>query len=92
LSGLPRRRPTLFYTNSFAKFPVHDLDFGDASRPVLPVRAIPHNLGDQIVLWPAPPAAGGLELYFSGPLARAVARSAASDAWWTELRRFDAQP
>ena len=89
LSRLPRRRPTLFYTNSFAKLPVYDLDFGDASRPVRPVRAIPHNLGDQIVVWPAPPTAGGLEVYFSGPLARAVARVADTDTWWTELRRFD---
>ncbi|HEX5048585.1 MAG TPA: acyltransferase [Gammaproteobacteria bacterium] len=89
LSGLPRRRPTLLYTNSFAKFPVYDLDFGEATRPLRPVRAIPHNLGDQIVVWPAPPASGGLELYFSGPLARAVARVSESDAWWAELRRFD---
>ena len=92
LSGLPRRRPTLFYTNSFAKLPVYDLDFGDASRPVRPVRAIPHNLGDQIVVWPAPPVNGGLEVYFSGPLARAVTRVADTDAWWTELRRFDDAP
>jgi hypothetical protein len=89
LSGLPRRRPTLFYTNSFAKLPVYDVDFGDAARPIRPVRAIPHNLGDQIVVWPAPPARGGLELYFSGPLARAAARVSEPDPWWGELRRFD---
>jgi hypothetical protein len=89
LAGLPRRRPTLFYTNSFAKFPVYDLDFGDAARPIRPVRVIPHNLGDQIVVWPAPPSVGGVELYFSGPLARAVARAGNAGAWWTELRRFE---
>lgn len=83
------KRPTLFYTNSFTKFPVYDLDFGSASSPVRPVRAIPHNLGDLIVLWPAPPPAGGIELYFSGALAHAVARLNPDDAWWSELRRFD---
>jgi len=27
---------------------------------------IPHNLQDQVVIWPAPPAACGVELYFAG--------------------------
>jgi hypothetical protein len=87
LSGMPRRRPTLFYTNSFAKFPVYDLDFGSAARPLRPVRAIPHNLGDPILLWPAPPAAGGLEVYFGGPLARALGRADPGGAWRRELAR-----
>ncbi|MBF8269283.1 MAG: hypothetical protein HW386_992 [Gammaproteobacteria bacterium] len=74
------RRPTLFYTNSFWKFPVYDVVFGEAARPVRPVRAIPHNLGDPIVLWPAaPPSVGGVELYFSGTLARAVERLGKDD-------------
>ena len=81
--------PTLFYTNSFWKFPVYDVDFGDGTHPVRPVRAIPHNLGDPIVLWPAPPSTGGIELYFSGSLARAVARLDSSDDWWNSLYRFD---
>jgi hypothetical protein len=84
------RRRLLFYTNSFARFPVYDLDFGSGSRPVRPIRAIPHNLGDPILVWPAPPPAGGLELYFSGWLARAVRRLAGDDPWWMELRRYGA--
>ncbi|HEU4619741.1 MAG TPA: acyltransferase [Gammaproteobacteria bacterium] len=91
---LPRnrlgRRRKLFYTNSFARFPVYDLDFGDESRPVRPVRAIPHNLGDPVILWPSPPPVGGLDVYFSGKLARAVSRVARDHPWWTEMRRFDA--
>jgi Transferase family len=89
VSGMLGRRPKLFYTNSFSKFPVYDVDFGEASRPVRPVRAIPHNLGDPIVLWPAPPSAGGVELYFSGTLARAVERLGKDDQWWAELHSFD---
>jgi hypothetical protein len=87
-SPLSRRR-ALFYTNSFARFPVYDLDFGCGSRPARPIRAIPHNLGDPILFWPAPPSVGGLELYFSGRLARAVRRLAKDDPWWTELRCFE---
>jgi hypothetical protein len=87
-SSLLRRR-ALFYTNSFSKFPVYDLDFGIAPRPLRPIRAIPHNLGDPILVWPAPPAVGGLELYFSGALARAVGRVGKTDRWWAELQRFD---
>lgn len=82
-------RPTpLFYTNSFSKFPVYDLDFGGASQPVRPVRAIPHNLGDPIVLWPAPPSTGGLDLYFSGRLEQALTTGGHDQAWQTALRRF----
>lgn len=82
------RRRLLFYTNSFARFPVYDLDFGSPSCPVRPIRAIPHNLGDSILVWPAPPPVGGLELYFSGWLARALQRIARDDPWWEELRRY----
>lgn len=89
LSRMLMRKPTLFYTNSFAKFPVYDLDFGSESHPIRPVRVVPHNLGDPILLWPAPPDVGGIELYFSGTLARAVGRLGKSDPWWEALRRFD---
>ncbi len=89
VSRLGGRRPTLFYTNTFSKFPVYALELGTESRPVRPVRAVPHNLGDPILIWPAPPAVGGVELYFSGTLARAAARLDADDGWWAALRRFD---
>lgn len=89
LSRMLMRKPTLFYTNSFAKFPVYDLDFGSESHPIRPVRVVPHNLGDPILLWPAPPDAGGIDLYFSGSLARAVARLGESDPWWDALGRFE---
>lgn len=84
-----RRRPTLLYTNSFRKLPVYDVDFGDDARELRPVRAIPHNLGDPILLWPAPPPLGGIDLYFSGRLARAVSRLDADHPWWDRLRGPD---
>ncbi len=83
------RSPSLFYTNSFLKFQVYDLQFGGKSGSVRPVRVVPHNLGDAVLLWPAPPSVGGLELYFSGMLARAVKALADTDPWWEELRCFD---
>jgi Transferase family len=89
LSRMLMRKPTLFYTNSFSKLPVYDLDFGSESHPILPVRVVPHNLGDPILLWPAPPDKGGIELYFSGSLARAVGRLGESDPWWEALGRFE---
>jgi Transferase family len=89
LSPMLGRKPTLFYTNSFVKFPVYDVDFGDAARPIRPVRVVPHNLGDPILFWPAPPTVGGVDLYFSGNLARAIAGLDANDSWWEALRRFD---
>ncbi|HET7133558.1 MAG TPA: hypothetical protein VFJ95_14995 [Gammaproteobacteria bacterium] len=52
------------------------------------MRAIPHNLGDPILVWPAPPAVGGLELYFSGPLARALGRAGGDERWRQELLRY----
>jgi hypothetical protein len=88
ISKMLGRRPSLLYTNSFQKFPIYDLDFGHGARPV---RAVPHNLGDPILLWPAPPTAGGIEVYFSGALARAVRALPDTDPWWAELGRYEAE-
>ncbi|MDD9947007.1 MAG: acyltransferase [Myxococcales bacterium] len=65
-ADLYKRKPTLYYVNSFARFPVYDADFG-SGRPCL---VVPHNIGDPVFIWPAPPDKGGLEVYFSGALAR----------------------
>jgi hypothetical protein len=81
------RGPHLLYSNSFQRFPIYDVDFG-AARPLRPVRVIPHNLGDPIVFWPAPPSVGGIELYFSGRLAPAVARLDGNHPWWATLHTF----
>ncbi|MFH1466585.1 MAG: acyltransferase [Pseudomonadota bacterium] len=85
LGAMHTARPTVFYVNSFVKMPVYDVDFGTPEAPVRPLRAIPHDLPDPILLWPAPPDRGGVELYLTGRLADALARRGAEDAWWREL-------
>jgi hypothetical protein len=84
------RHPSHFYTNSFQNFPIYDLQFGGKSGLIRPARVIPHNLGDAVLFWPAPPSIGGLELYLSGTLARVVKSLKNADPWWAELRCFDA--
>jgi hypothetical protein len=56
------KKPTILYMNNFSKLHIYDIDFG----PGKPVRVIPHNLHDQVLIWPAPPDTGGVEIYFSG--------------------------
>lgn len=60
--GMYAKKPTITYLNNFSKLRIYDLDFGSGR----PIRVIPHDLRDQVVIWPAPPAVGGVELYFSG--------------------------
>jgi hypothetical protein len=60
--GMHAKKPTVVYVNNFSKLHIYDIDFGLG----LLVRVIPHNLNDQVVIWPAPPAVGGVEVYFSG--------------------------
>lgn len=56
-----KKKPTLFNINNFSKLPIYDVDFGSGR----PVSAIPHDLGDQILVWPARPEKGGVEVYFA---------------------------
>ncbi len=79
------KRPRVAYINSFVKFPIYDVDFGD-SESITPVRVIPHNLSDPILIWPAPPDAGGLEIYLTGALARAAKGRPPQDDWWRQMR------
>ncbi len=79
-------RPPVTYINNFARMPVYDLDFGEPGSPIRPVRAIPHDLPDPFLLWPAPPDQGGIEVYLTGVAARAAARQPPDGDWWTELR------
>lgn len=60
--GMFARKPTTIYLNNFSKLHIYDINFGSGE----PVRVIPHDLGDQIVVWPAPPAKGGVAVYFTG--------------------------
>jgi shikimate O-hydroxycinnamoyltransferase len=84
-----RKRPTVTYVNNFSRLPIYDVDFGAPSRPVTPVRVIPHDLPDPVLIWPAPPAVGGVEVYLTGRNAHAVRRLDPGDPWWAELRSFE---
>jgi len=48
--------------------PVYDLDFGSGK----PQFVIPHDLLDQVLIWPAHPDKGGVDVYFSGIPARVI--------------------
>jgi hypothetical protein len=87
LAATYTRRPTVFYMNNFARLPIYDVDFG--SGP--PTRVIPHDLPDPILVWPAPPALGGVEVYLAGVLDRA-SRALGDEAWWSELEGGQPSP
>ncbi len=60
--GMHAKKPSVVYLNNFSRLHIYDIDFGRGN----PVKVIPHNLQDQVVIWPAPPKVGGVELYFAG--------------------------
>ena len=86
LGRMMRRRPSHIYTNSFATYPIYDLDFGG----VRPIRVVPPNLGDPVMIWPAPPDVGGVEVHVGGPFARHLRTLADDDPWWSAFRQFEA--
>lgn len=89
LAAMHGRRPTVTYVNSFTRLPVYDVDFGDEGHPVRPVRVVPHDLPDPVLIWPAPPDVGGVEVYLTGRQALALRRRRPGDEWWAEMLRFD---
>ena len=83
VAAMHAARPTLTYVNNFWALPIYDVDFGEG-RPVL---AVPHDLPDPVVFWPAPPEQGaGVEVHFSGTYARAARRLTFDHPWWAQLR------
>lgn len=79
------KKPTVFYINNFSKFHIYDLDFGFRK----PVSIIPHNLSDQVLIWPAHPAKGGVEVYFSGIPARMIRKMKKDDPWFQEMKQYN---
>jgi hypothetical protein len=78
------KRPTVFQINNFSKLPIYDVDFGSGK----PVSVIPHNLSDPILIWPAHPSKGGVEVYFSGILARTIGKLREGDSWLQEMKQY----
>ncbi|MBN2531767.1 MAG: hypothetical protein JXB88_02685 [Spirochaetales bacterium] len=69
------------------KLPVYEVDFGTGK----PAIVIPHNLGDPVLIRPAPPSMGGVEVYFSGVIAHAVHKLPAKDPWLEQLKKIDVE-
>lgn len=73
----PINRPT-----GSGSVPVYAVDFG-AGKPVF---VVPHNLPDPVLIWPAPPSRGGVEVYFTGVIAHAVQKN---PHWLEQVKKFD---
>jgi len=80
--GIHAKKPTVAYINNFSKLPIYDLDFGSGK----PEFVIPHDLLDQVLIWPAHPGKGGVEVYFSGIPARMISRLSKGDSWLASLK------
>ncbi|NSW77186.1 MAG: hypothetical protein HPY68_10545, partial [Candidatus Atribacteria bacterium] len=50
IAGMYSRKPTVFQVNNLSRFPIYEVDFG-SGKPVL---AIPPDLPNPILIWPAP--------------------------------------
>jgi len=81
LSKMHAKKPTVAYINNFSKLPIYELDFGTGK----PQFVIPHNLYDQVVIWPARPGKGGVEVYFSGIPARIIQKQAIDRSFLEDL-------
>ena len=79
--GMNIRKPTVFYINNFSKLPIYEVDFGFGK----PISVLPHDLSDQVVIWPAPPAKWGVEIYFSGVPAHKIRTLKEKDPWLQEM-------
>ncbi len=77
IAGINAKKPTMAYINNFSKLPIYDLDFGSGK----PEFVIPHDLLDQVVIWPAHPDKGRVEVYFSGIPARMIDKLKKEDSW-----------
>jgi len=84
LSGMNSRRPTVFYVNDFLKLPLYGMEFGTGA----PYAVLPHDLPDQVKIWPSPPDRPGADLYFTGHLARLVDSSDTAGLLADMLREY----
>lgn len=74
-------KPTMLYINNFSRLPIYHPDFGTG----IPYSAIPHELGDPVHIWPAPPEKGCVEVYFTGAFARRIKQLGADDPWFRSM-------
>ena len=81
---LHSKKPIVTHINNFSGLPIYDIDFGSGK----PVSAIPHDLGDQVLIWPAHPNKGGIEIYFAGMPARRIRKLKEEDSWLWEMKQY----
>jgi hypothetical protein len=86
ITAMHGARPTISYINNFSRLPIYDACFGTAEHPIAPMRVIPHDLPDPLLLWPSPPGQSGLELYLTGSPDHASRALPAEHPWWAALR------
>jgi len=79
------KKPTVVHINDFSKLHIYDIDFGTGK----PVSVIPHDLGDQVLIWPAHPDKGGVEVYFAGMPARIIHKLDECDPWLLEMKQYE---
>ncbi|HBK31097.1 MAG TPA: hypothetical protein DDZ96_01755 [Porphyromonadaceae bacterium] len=81
------KRPLVFYNHNFSTLPIYSVDFGKG-RPVL---SLPHNLQNhQILIWPVSLSENdGVEVYFSGLLARQIKKLNPNDPWMLAMRKME---
>ena len=83
-TDLHSKKPTLIHINNFSKLHIYDIDFGFGK----PLSVIPHDLGDQVLIWPANPKKGGVEIYFAGMPARIIHKLDEGDPWLQEIKQY----
>ena len=81
---LHSKKPTVIHINNFSSLPIYDIDFGSGK----PVFVIPHDLGDQVLIWPVHPKKGGLEIYFAGMPAHIIHKLQEGDSWLREMKKY----
>ena len=81
---LHSKKPTLIHINNFSKLHIYDINFGTGK----PVSVIPHDLGDQVLIWPAHPKKGGVEVYFTGIPARIIRKLKEENPWLQEMKQY----
>ncbi|KYK20049.1 hypothetical protein AYK25_09160 [Thermoplasmatales archaeon SM1-50] len=81
------KKPTVIHINNFSRLPIYDIDFGSGK----PVSVIPHDLGDQVLIWPAHPDKGGWEIYFAGMPARIIHKLKEEDSWLREMKQYSSR-
>ena len=81
INKMHTKNPTTIYINNFSKIPIYDINFGSG----VPIHVIPHNLPDPVLIWPAHPKRGGVEVYFTGYAADVIKKLTKNESLMEQL-------